>query len=70
MHRCSVGTKQACEWDQKLRLVKSCNSNNNKTPLATSETQETQSQEKSIAFNITWERTTFLELNWKKGKKT
>ncbi len=35
----------------------------------TKETQETQSQEKSIAFNIKQQRTIFLELNLKEGKK-
>jgi uncharacterized protein YpiB (UPF0302 family) len=35
----------------------------------TKETQETQSQEKSIAFNIKQQRTIFIELNLKEGKK-
>jgi hypothetical protein len=40
------------------------------TTPTTKETQEIQSQEKSIAFNIKQQIAVFLELNCKEGKKT
>jgi len=54
----------------KLVDLDGSNSYNNNNNTSNKRNPRTQSQEKFAAFNIKQQRAFFLELNYKKGKKT
>jgi hypothetical protein len=63
-------TTQAPSSSSNNNNTNNTNNNNNSNKNTSKRNSRTQSQKKSITFNIKQHRVVFLELNYKEGKKT